>query len=272
LIGEDGLDAFGQTYSAHSRIVVVVFRKGWGETRWTGVEDRAIRSLYLETGVRRILVYSVDGMTPTWLPPTYVWAGDRHGGLRTFAAVVERKVQEEGGEVGEEDVLALAQRVRDERAAAKRLADRRFSIDAVKAVHAEREVIAVHVEKLVEDIELHGPGFIRAERVRRDVRLRTDEIVVTVVWDGHTANSVIGDHLSFYLLETDRMSLVGFDSPARVVKRYEFHSAEDEVGWRWFDERDGQYSSLQVAEEAVRVLLREHERKKKAEELRWRRS
>src|SRR5262245_42626718 len=98
LIGENGLEAFGRIYRHESRVVVIIHRKGWGETKWTGVEDRAIGELWLDHGWRRILVYSMDDSVPSWLPETFLWCGKRYG-LTAFAAAVERKVQEEGGSV-----------------------------------------------------------------------------------------------------------------------------------------------------------------------------
>ena len=86
-----------------------MYRQGWGETPWTGVEDRAIRDLYLRDW-RRILLYSIDDTHPTWLGQTYIYASKRFG-LSALAVLLERKVQEDGGNVGPEDVVAMAQRI-----------------------------------------------------------------------------------------------------------------------------------------------------------------
>ena len=44
LVGTDGVDTFSRIFGEESRIVVVVYREGWGQTRWTRVEETAIRT------------------------------------------------------------------------------------------------------------------------------------------------------------------------------------------------------------------------------------
>jgi hypothetical protein len=85
LIGEEGVETFRQIFRHESRIVVVLYRDGWGKSPWTGVEDLAIRDMCLESRFRRVLVYSVDGCQPSWLPDSHLWAGQRYG-LTALAA------------------------------------------------------------------------------------------------------------------------------------------------------------------------------------------
>lgn len=37
-------------FFSESRLVVVLFRNGWGKTKWTAVEERAIKDRMFETG------------------------------------------------------------------------------------------------------------------------------------------------------------------------------------------------------------------------------
>jgi hypothetical protein len=47
LIGEEGVETFRRVYRSDSRVVVVLYRDGWGKTKWTGIEDLAIRDITL---------------------------------------------------------------------------------------------------------------------------------------------------------------------------------------------------------------------------------
>jgi hypothetical protein len=44
LIANDGVDAFSQVFRTEARVVVVLYRENWGKTKWTRVEETAIKS------------------------------------------------------------------------------------------------------------------------------------------------------------------------------------------------------------------------------------
>jgi len=47
LAGTDGMESFREVFREQSRLNVVLFRAGWGETRFTRVELAAIKDLTL---------------------------------------------------------------------------------------------------------------------------------------------------------------------------------------------------------------------------------
>ncbi len=49
LLGRDGMDSFSEVFRRDTRLSVVLFRNGWGETEWTAFEETAIKSRALET-------------------------------------------------------------------------------------------------------------------------------------------------------------------------------------------------------------------------------
>src|SRR5260370_10916521 len=50
LVAADGIDAFSQAYAEDSRTVVVFYRPEWGNTRWTRVEETAIKARGFKQG------------------------------------------------------------------------------------------------------------------------------------------------------------------------------------------------------------------------------
>jgi len=268
LIGEDGLDAFGQTYSKESRVVVVLFRAGWGETRWTGVEDRAIRDLYLNGGWRRIIVFSLDGSKPSWIPDSYIWAGDRYGGLPTLAAAIERKVQEEGGQVGEEEPLALAARVTKEQAAEERREQRRFTQEAVQAAGVELQKIELRMRELTNAFSSENPNILAFSNVSGVSTLRTSEVAVGLLWEGAAMNSIRGAELQLHQTIHELGAFGWNERNARILSRSGLYLIEDERTWMWVDADGVRRSSSEVAEDAFRRLFEEHRRRKKVRLLR----
>jgi hypothetical protein len=51
LAGTDGEKTFSEVFGKEARVVVVLFRNGWGQTRWTRIEETAIRGRAYERGI-----------------------------------------------------------------------------------------------------------------------------------------------------------------------------------------------------------------------------
>lgn len=61
------------------------------------------------------------------------------------------------------------------------------------------------------------------------------------------------------------MSIHGWEREnAQVAATYELRLAEDDATWQWVDERGLQYSSAELAENALRRLIEEDEKYRKA--------
>ena len=97
LAGTDGLEEFSKAFGRDSRVCVVFYREGWGETQWTRVEAAAIKERGLRTGWDFLLAISLDGGAPIWLPRSQLWLQWERFGLSAAVAVVERKITEGGG-------------------------------------------------------------------------------------------------------------------------------------------------------------------------------
>src|SRR4051812_15063041 len=61
IAGKDGVEVFTEIYGESAQFVVVLFRAGYGQTRWTRIEETAIKSRVLEIGAQTVLLLSLDG-------------------------------------------------------------------------------------------------------------------------------------------------------------------------------------------------------------------
>jgi len=50
IAGTDGLETFRQVFLAESSLVVILYRDGWGKTRFTRVEEQAIKDRFSDDG------------------------------------------------------------------------------------------------------------------------------------------------------------------------------------------------------------------------------
>ncbi len=94
--GTDGEQSFNKVFYEQSRIVVVLFRDGWGQTPWTRIEETAIKNRAFDKSWEFLLLVNLDPKSslPTWIPKTYIWLDfERYKG-EGAAAVIEHKVKE----------------------------------------------------------------------------------------------------------------------------------------------------------------------------------
>ncbi|HYQ94292.1 MAG TPA: hypothetical protein VEP70_05610 [Burkholderiales bacterium] len=147
IAGKDGEEGFNKVFGEEARIVVVLYRAGWGESRWTRIEQTAIRNRGHEHGYRFAKFIPLDEppTVPKWLPATQIWIGLKRHGLDGAAAVIEARVQDVGGTIHEETIEERAKRL--ERNIQFR--DRREKFQWDQGVQAAR----IEVEKLKQPLE-----------------------------------------------------------------------------------------------------------------------
>lgn len=97
--GSDGLETLSLVFGGEARLVVILYRTGWGESPWTRVEETAIKNRGLEVGWDFVLVMPLESeaTVPPWVPKTQIWLSYPRYGLPTAVAVLERKLEEIGG-------------------------------------------------------------------------------------------------------------------------------------------------------------------------------
>jgi hypothetical protein len=99
LAGTDGLESMRKPFFDDSRVTVILYRNGWGETPWTRVEATAIKDSCLEHGWRRLFLIVLDSATlPIWVPHTHVYLNYREYGLEQAVGAIKARVQEQGGQ------------------------------------------------------------------------------------------------------------------------------------------------------------------------------
>lgn len=124
LAGTDGQETFTRVFREESRLVVVLYRAGWGETKWTRVEEAAIRARAFDHGFdfAKFIPLDEPAAVPRWLPQTQIYIGLRRFGLEGAAAVIEQRIRDLGGQAHQETIQERAQRIEREIAFEKRRA------------------------------------------------------------------------------------------------------------------------------------------------------
>ena len=87
----DLASTFGPIFSADSRLVVLLYRPGWGDTPFTAVEQDAIKARTLnEPGVRSVFVVAMQPPhIPWWFPEYEFWADADLYSVPQISAMIE---------------------------------------------------------------------------------------------------------------------------------------------------------------------------------------
>jgi hypothetical protein len=86
----DLLRTFGRIFSEDSRLVVLLYRPGWGGTRFTSVEQEAIEARRHELGIRSIFVVAMQPPhIPDWYPDHEFWADADVYSVPQISAMIE---------------------------------------------------------------------------------------------------------------------------------------------------------------------------------------
>ena len=260
LAGKDGEQEFARVFRAEARLVVVLYRRGWGETRWTRVEESAIRSRGFDHGYDFALFISLDGTSPEWLPRQRLWLNLERFGVAAAVAVIEARVQDAGGssrpETAEEKLKQVAHALRTEAERKRLLA----SDDGVAAANAE-------VERLFTELE-HSAAAAGArfevERAPREFVLRVSGLAIGISWHIAWSNTLDESGLGITLWEGRKSLRPGIPiSPPRSMRNRMFTfdvAASGDPLWR---EGRKAYSTAGLAHECVDMLLRELERRRR---------
>jgi hypothetical protein len=100
LAGTDGEESFSRVFAKEARCVVVLYRKEWGETPFTRIEQMAIRKRAFEEGYDFTLFIPTEDRTslPPWMPRQRLYWGLKRFALSGAAGAIEARIQELGGE------------------------------------------------------------------------------------------------------------------------------------------------------------------------------
>jgi hypothetical protein len=148
----DGLETFRNVFRNEARLNVILFRSGWGNTPWTGVEEIAIRDACLQTKYANLVFVRLDSsVTPSWLPDTHQLFDLTLYPIDQLVGVIKSRAQALGSVVRAESAVEKAQRI----AHAEQLErETRQYLHSEAAVMAARESFTEIKAALAEQTEL----------------------------------------------------------------------------------------------------------------------
>jgi hypothetical protein len=256
IAGTDGVETFSNTFGRDARTVVVLYRPGWGGTRWTRIEETAIRDRLLNDGAEFVtfVLLEKDARPPKWFPSSRLWTDFDLLGVNGVASVVLERVSSAGCAVREPTPAEFAKGIEQKR---------RLETERVAFLCSPEGVIAASraVGELFTALESLSPDAgIAFERCHRElVALYRDHFTVAVGWRCPNGNTL--DEATLTVAEWEGRPSLGttnYAGESRTIRthvfQFDFVDADD-VGWR--EKKTSRiFSTQKLAEHCAMLLLK----------------
>ncbi len=204
IVGKDGEKTFNDVFFEKSRIVVVLYRNGWGSTPWTRIEETAIRNRAYDSGYDFVIFIPLDTppQVPPWLPKTHMWANLERRGIQGAASVIEACVQRAGGNPREESVLDQAARIKRQIDLEEEKKAFLNSTDGVAAANSEVQNLLTIIERLLKEISERHHWQLRSYRRNENTfDFAKDRTWIGLDWSYSYANTLEQSKLIIALWE-----------------------------------------------------------------------
>ena len=159
--GTDGLVTFKKIFRDAARLVVVLYRDGWGDTPWTRVESEAITDRFLSDGPDFLLFVMVDSKStvPPWVPDRKIRFNLEDFGIDQVVGAIKLRVKELGGVFTKETIAEKARRVAEAQQFAAETEMLRRDRYGVEQVTAEGKRLVTALLALAEEAAGAAPGL-----------------------------------------------------------------------------------------------------------------
>ncbi len=262
IAGTDGQESFGQVYGKTARLVVVLFRPEWGETRWTRVERDAIKNRSLDDGWDfTTFVPTVDRpQMPPWLPKTRLYVGLQRWGIEGAAAAIESRATERGSNPHEETVAERADRLRRSRDLKEKQQQFQSSDTGVKCAIQAYEDFSLAIEQHGETISKAGIGITTKRSQEFRILSGLSPCNAICSFRPYYANSLQDAHLLVDVFK-GFPRLPGFygsiDEPRKLKSlRYSYQLVRpNHHAWVGIDEKGREFTPQQLADYILRTYM-----------------
>ena len=198
LAGTDGEKTFNDVFAKQARVVVVLYRQGWGESPWTRIEETALRNRAYDEGYDFALFVPTEDKpsVPKYVPRTRLWIGLERFGINGAASVIDARVQELGGTPRVQSLEERAARAQ-KASESKTFREGYFrSHEGVQAADASFAHILEAIEERVTRLQAAAPGLaLQAKRFGRLLVVLGTGPALRLEWHRQYANAFEGAYL-----------------------------------------------------------------------------
>jgi hypothetical protein len=253
-INKDGIEKFKSIFKKDSRIVVLLFRKKYGKTKWTSVEEDAIKERYLDGDKNFLFLIIVEDKVdlPVWIPENRIYCDLTKHSIEKIASYIEYRIHETGGKENPESFSDIIKRINRKDEFKKKKEAYLGSNIAARDALTEIDKMISYLEEKQEELISFNIHLIKnpiSESQRSITYQWKQYIQLYIKWKG-SINSTFSDKLYISIIiapgDSDKNSY-----PYHPEYRFDILPS-DNKGW-W----DGNkfYDSIQLIEVTMKKFL-----------------
>ena len=273
LAGTDGLESFRQVFLTQARLVVVLYRDGWGKTRWTAVEELAIKDRGFNGGWNSLLFVTLDDQStyPPWLPETrlrlsYSSYGD------ALVGAIKMRAQELGSAFKIETASEKAKRVQA-REIVSTQRDHLLALQGSSAVQSERDALHRELDEKLSMIQKDLTTIPLQYGSEKNLYvIRTDRVSLNYYLYATTpvteSRIVVQEFNGMLILPQDRSRYFVGDGPQSISKTNYYFDYDAARGWCWKQPNGNLLTTPELAEHLIKGVLELHEQFKTGKRVR----
>lgn len=275
LAGTDGEMTFNKVFSQEARIVVVFQAAEWGNTKWTKIEETAIRNRGFEHGYDFVILIPTESPVspPDWLPKNRLWIGLERWGVESAASVIEARIQEFGGQVKEMTVVEKVAQADAELKQKKKIDQILSSTEGLRMASDEFQILIKEFTDTANEIQskLGDWHLMVFKNNKNGINLWSYNHCLTIQWYSVASNTSKGTYAFITmsdgyfdknLYKTDHF----YEYRQILSDRKQFDINEfDQNGWSDKDSRKNFMTSKQIADKYLNqffVVVQKHRQEK----------
>lgn len=260
LLGQDGMDRFAAVFGKDTRLAVVLYRAGWGETPWTAFEESHIKDRALVTHMTSFMIVRLDDAElRQWVPATHIYASTAIETTEQIVGVIRILARQQGAVLRRESAAEHVLNQKRAADAAQQRAVKAASKEACKEVHECLTALFEEITRIIEEIKQGDPSIrVIAKRQGSALGLEGPQISTSLEWHQPSINSL--QSAALYVKElTSQGAYVLAKSQGYYVPEL---SSENKWVWVYQPSNDGgmfflnlrksHYSTMELADHIVR--------------------
>jgi len=266
LAGTDGMESFRDVFRGQSRLNVVLFRSGWGETRFTRVELAAIKDRCFNEGWDSLLFVMLDSKEnpPAWVPEENIRLDFSLYGFDQLVGAIKIRVERLGARLSKEDALTRAKRVEADSVAR---ADREIILAQQGASAAQQErdtlirLLQDQVTLLTRDVPRIGIRFGCGGDHICTMATSAASINFYLHLNAPSKSRLILREWSVVFRVPPERQGVFLKDPSPVAEHeFRFDYQVSRGGWCWRAEDNTLLTTAELAEHILKLIINLHER------------
>lgn len=273
LAGTDGMESFRQAFRSDSRLVVVLYRNGWGQTRWTRIEEEAIKDRAYNEGWDWLLFVKLgrESEIPKWSVETRIWLDFDSYGLDQLLGAIKRQAENLGSTPRSETAMDKAVRLEQENLA-RAGRDRLLREEGGGAVSKEHKKLLEVLDNSIEQLNAKLTTLKIEHGIEHGYLLRTHDVSINfylhVTQPITDSRIVIKEWMGSLILPQDRQ--IYSRQPQVLAEKKFYFDYQTAYGWCWHSSPTSKtfLSTTNLAEHLIKRLLDLHGKFERGE-IKW---